>query len=265
MARTFLPSRIRRGSRTLNAALLLGLLFLTTAPLTAQRVRPEGRGAFQVGFQGTDLGDLNADLTGAGFPSFDDGLITLGGFGLGSAGRFLIGGEGHALLPTEETTADGTFRTRFGGGYGMFNLGYLAYSDDHVDIYPILGVGGGGTTLEIIERSSPTFDDVLDDPARGSRLTTGGFMMSVSVGADYRFGPAERERRRWRDRGRDRNDDDDEDDDHGGLFVGLRAGWLWTPGDARWELDELNEVAGGPNVGPTGLFIRLSVGGWGGS
>ncbi len=240
------------------AASLLSIPF--DAPLAAQ-----GRGAFQAGFQTTDLASLNARLVGAGYPTFDEEFLTLGGFGLGSVGRLLIGGEGHALMPLENTTDDGVYRTRLSGGYGMFNLGVMAVSTRALDVYPVFGIGGGGMSLEVIERSSPTFDDVLDEPGRSSRLTESGFLVSASLGVDYRFG-ADRRSRRW-DRRRDHDRDRDRGNDDGGgggLFVGVRAGWLWAPGDAQWELDALNEVAQGPEVGPTGLFVRVSIGGWGG-
>lgn len=253
----------RFGSRPPLTASFLGTLLLTFAaapPLLAQDGLPGGRGAFQVGFQGSDLDALNTRLVGAGLPSFDDGFVTLGGFGLGRVGRVLIGGEGHGLLPREEDSADGDLRTRLTGGYGLFNLGYLAHSGRRLDVYPILGIGGGGMSLEIIERSAPTFDDVLADPARSSRLTSGTFLVSAALGADLRLGGADRRTRR----DRRRHDDDDDDGHRGGLLVGIRAGWLWAPGDTDWELDTLNDVSNGPAAGPEGLYVRVSIGGWGG-
>lgn len=245
--------------RLLPLALAAGLLWIPIdAPLSAQ-----GRGAFQVGMHATDLGALNSRLVGAGYPTFDEEFLTLGGFGFGSVGRLLIGGEGHALMPLENTTADGVYRTRLSGGYGMFNLGVMAVSTHALDIYPMFGIGGGGMSLEIIERSSPTFDDVLDDPGTSSTLDGAGFLVSASLGVDYRFG-ADRRSRRWdRRRDHDRDRDYDEGGRDGGLFVGVRAGYTWAPGDAQWELDALNEVAQGPEIGPTGLFVRVSIGGWG--
>lgn len=245
-----------RALRALAALLALALLPGFVTPLAAQQAG--GRGAFQLGYQAPDIDPLNASLVSSGFPAFDDGFLTLGGFGFGRVGDFLIGGEGHGFLPREETTPDGEFRTRLSGGYGMFNLGYMALSNERVDVYPIFGVGGGTLQLDLIERSSPVFGEVLDDPGTSTRLTTEDFLLSAAVGVDYRFGAYPHESRRRRDR------DDDEDEGRGGLFLGLRAGWVWAPGDTQWQLDELNEVAGGPTAGPTGFYVRVSVGGWGG-
>ena len=245
-------------SRALGLSLLVSALAAAPGGLDAQEMGPlpaaAGRGAFQAGWQNLDLGNLNGALTEAGYPAFDEGVFTVGGFGLGSSVRFLIGGEGHGLITNEETTAEGTFRTRLSGGYGLFTVGYLAAQGPRWDVYPLVGVGAGGLTMEIVERSSPTFDDVLDEPARSSRLTTGGFLASLGVGADLRFGSPHD----WRD-----EDDEDDEEGEGGLLLGLRAGWLWSPGDWQWELDELNDVAGGPETNLTGFYIRVSLGGWG--
>ena len=73
------------------------------------------------------------------------------------------------------------------------------------------------------------------------------FLLDLSVGADDRFT-------------RRRNDEGDA----GGFLVGLQAGYLLAPGSSSWTLDDINGVAGGPDLGIQGLYIRLSLGGWGG-
>ncbi len=250
--------------RPLTAMLALAFLAAESSGVAAQE-GPAGRGAFQIGWHAPDIDGLNSSLSDAGFPTFDDaGFLTLGGFGFGTVGRVIIGGEGHGFLPREEDTADGVYRSRLTGGYGLFNLGYVAWSSPRVDVYPILGVGGGGMSLEIIERSSPTFDDVLDDPGTSTTLTSETWLVSAALGVDWRFGGHDARRDRTRDRIRDRDRDEDDDRGRGGFFVGLRGGWMWAPGDVNWELDELNDVAGGPDTVPDGFFVRVSIGGWGG-
>ncbi len=241
--------RVRLGR--LLPGLALGLLI--ASPGSAQ-----ARGAFQIGVQELETAGLNGSLVSSGFPAFDDAALTLGGFGFGTVGDLIIGGEGHGIFPLEEDAPGGEYRSRLTGGYGFFNLGYMAVSTRNLDVYPMIGIGGGATVVDIVERSSPTFDDVLDDPGTSSRLTGSTFLLSGSIGADYRFG-VDRRRRSRRDRDRDHDDDR-----NAGLFVGVRAGWIWAPGDTRWELDQLNDVAGGPSTVTEGLFVRLSIGGWAG-
>lgn len=204
-----------------------------------------GRGFFQAGLLRLDVDDMNAALAGAGFPTLDRGTVTLGGGGYATRGRFVIGGEGHGLLSDDQPSADGSVQVGLDGGYGLFKVGYLAYSESGLDVYPMVGIGGGGLNVSIVERSAPTFDDVLANPQRSSRLSTGMFLLDLSLAADYRFTRRSEEGR------------------SGGLLVGLQAGYVFAPGSTDWTLDDINGVAGGPDLGIQGLYIRLSLGGWG--
>lgn len=244
----------------IGSLVLTVLSLLTLAqPADAQRRDRDrdhgeiGRGFFQTGVFELDVDDLNSALTGAGYPALDGTVYTLGGGGYGTRGRFLMGGEGHALMETIETTADGAYQVGMSGGYGMFRLGYLAFTRGGLDVFPSLGLGGGGMSLEIVERGAPTFDDVLDDPARSARLSTAMLLLDASLSVQYRV-----------DMSRDRDDEDEDGDDRpGGLLVGVEAGYTFAPGDSTWDLDGINGVAGGPTLQVEGLHLRISIGGWG--
>ena len=236
---------------------LVGVVLLSTpAPAPAQ-VEPEeergGGGYFQGGYMMLDMDELNASLVGAGLPALDDGFATLGGGGYGVvADRILLGGEGHALIGSKEDTPDGTFQVSAGGGYGLFRVGYLAFSQAGIDVWPMVGIGGGGMNLRIIERSAPTFDEVLADPLRGSSLTTGSFLADVSIAANYRILIEDDE------------EDPDEEEEVGGFLIGVQAGYTFAPGQSSWDLDMINGVAGGPDFRIQGPYVRISIGGWGG-
>lgn len=211
-----------------------------------------GGGYFQVGYMILDVDALNAQLLGSGYPGLDDAFVTLGGGGFGMKGPFLLGGEGHALVGPRETTVDGTTQVGLGGGYGLFRLGYLAYAQEGINVFPMLGLGGGGASLSLVERSAPTFDDVLTDPQRSATLSTGSFLLDASVAVFYRpelpgMAPEE----------------PDDEDAPGGLLLGLQAGYTFAPGDSSWKLDHINTVAGGPEMKMQGFYIRLAIGGWG--
>lgn len=204
-----------------------------------------GRGFFQAGYQRLNLRGLNRDLRAAGLPAMDRHYLTLGGAGLGTRGRFVIGGEGHALLGGNETTPGGARQLSTSGGFGLFRVGFLAISGDAFDLYPMLGIGGGAMSLKIVERDAPTFDEVLTDPERSSSLDTGMFLLDVSLSANYRVVLGERE------------------DGVGGILLGVQAGYTFAPGSSSWKLDGINSVADGPTLQIEGPYIRLSIGGWG--
>jgi hypothetical protein len=204
-----------------------------------------GRGFFQVGYMRVDMDDLDRALGSAGLPSLSGDYLTLGGAGFGTRGRFLIGGEGHALLGRKETTPGGVRELSAGGGYGLFRVGYLAFTTGALDVYPIFGIGGGGTSLKIAERSVPTFDDVLTDPERSATLSTAVFLLDVAAAANYRVTMSE------------------EDGRVGGFLLGVHVGYTFAPAQSSWTLDGINDVAAGPDFAVQGPYVRLSIGGWG--
>ncbi len=223
--------------------ILLVLFALQPVPLDAQRRRQPptptqgGRGFFMIGAQQFDLDALNGRLSRAGLPTRDDVLLTLGGGGFFYRNRLVLGGEGHAVLSSAEST--GAFRSTLAGGYGLFNVGYAVVARRGLLVYPLVGFGGGGLVVDIEERSAPTFDDVLGQPRRGSELVQSQLVLAAAIGADRVFA---------RSNGR------------GGIAVGFRAGWTFAPDDGEWSLGR-NDVANGPGGGLTGPFLRVSIGG----
>jgi hypothetical protein len=224
----------------LRALITAGLVaMLPPALLDAQQVRfGVGRGYFQVGYQVLDLDALNGTLRADGIPEFEEGFYTLGGGGHVERGRFLFGGEGHGLLVQSETS--GGFKRGLAGGYGFFDMGFLVLRSDRFRVFALGGIGAGGIGLTAEERSVTSFEDVLEEPRRGSTLSTGGFLFQLAAGADHII--------RFRDNA------------NNGLAVGLRGGYVFTPGDSDWRVNG-SDAPGGPEAGPGGAYVRFSVGG----
>jgi len=201
-----------------------------------------GRGYVMMGTSMLDIDELNTSLSNAGYSELSDNFFTLGGGGHAIINRIIIGGEGHGLMADETTT--GNYTVSLTGGYGLVNVGYLIFSRGGFHLYPLLGIGGGAIDLKIHEREAPSFDEILDDPKRGSELSTGGFLLNVSIGADHLFilgGDEEGE---------------------GGLVLGLRAGYTFTPIKGDWNMYDM-DVGGGPDIGITGPYFHLMLGGGG--
>ncbi|MCS3628165.1 hypothetical protein GGP85_001358 [Salinibacter ruber] len=150
----------------------------------------------------------------------------------------MLGGEGHGLL-----TADGSFQGRnvsVGGGYGLFNLGYLFRPASGLRVYPLLGLGGGGLQLDIENAgTADDFDDVLDNPNRSASVGQASFLVSLGGGLEYQFGtPGEGRTAR----------------------LGLRAGYMVSALRSDWQLGD-SALAGGPDASMQGPFLRLTIGG----
>jgi hypothetical protein len=237
-----------------RVAVSLTSLALMATPLTAQT---GGRGFFMVGGQELDVAALNETLAANGYPTFHDRMISFGVGGLRSWGRVLLGGEGHALIGGEETTADGSHLSRMGGGYGAVHLGLDLRPSPRVSLYPLLGLGAGGLSLQIMERGTPTFDEVMASPGRTVNMVRGSLLVTAGVGLDYVVAPGRPQPRPRAARG------PRPAQTRGGLAVGVRAGYAEAVMEDRWRTD-YGDIAGGPGGAPAGWHLRVAIGGGGG-
>jgi hypothetical protein len=196
----------------------------------------EGAGFFSAGGARVETAELDDELTAAGYPTFGRQMITVGGGGYGVHGSgILIGGEGHGVF-TGDAAHEGR-SVSLSGGFGLFNVGYMAPLTGRVRAYPLLGFGGGGTNLRI--GSAPTdepFRAFLDDPNRQTSLTRASLLVSVGGGLEFRSSRSA-----------------------GGVLVGVRAGYMFAPVSSAWRLDG-NVVGSAPDASLAGPFVRVIVG-----
>lgn len=227
----------------MSVLLLVALaLFLAVAsPGDAQQT--SGGGYFAIGTVELKVDALNGPLVDAGFPEISSSAISLGGGGHGVRGRVLVGGEGHGFITSVETTEDGATGLRFGGGYGLFNLGWEVFHRDRLTIFPKAGFGGGGYILQIGPRDVPLFQDVLENPNRGVSLSHGGLLISLGIRTELALGerPARNQPRR-------------------GAVLGLEVSALRGIGNWEWNT-EWGEVTRGPELPFDGIHLRVTIGG----
>lgn len=232
---------------SLVAALTLGCLAVSFSPADGSSSKGEGRGYFMIGGNWLDMDELNSRLKDNGYAEFTDSFLSLGGGGHGIVReRIVIGGEGHALLGRTEnsTIGDVDYGTKFSAGYGFFDVGVVAIRARGLDVYPLLGLGGGGVSLDITQSEIGSFDDILENPNRRAKLSTWGFLINLGLGIDYLAVLGENE------------------EGEGGIVIGLRSGYIFSPFDGDWSFkDEI--LPGGPDLGLTGAYIRLTIGGGG--
>ncbi len=224
------------------------LLILSSLSLAQEKATKSGggRGYCMMGWSTLDLDELNVRLKSKGYTEFSNNFFSIGGGGHGIINKLIIGGQGGTLIGGEETVNlnGGTLKTSVIGGYGLFDVGYLVYSKKGLNVYPMLGMGGGGLTFTIKEISTPSFEDLLENPKRKVELIYGGFLVNVSLGVDYLIKFAEDEK------------------GTGGLIVGFKAGYMLAPFTHDWKMDE-NDVTGGPDIGFNGPYVKIMFGGGG--
>lgn len=252
---TRLTSALRR------AAALTLLSSAAAVSVSAQGARGEGVGPggtfpFASVFFGTggsiaSTSDLNTRLDTAKYFAASNDAISYGGGARIGFGRMIIGGEfamtdfGEEGNPSNGRTS--ALRSRFYLG----QVGYAWWAGRHLNVYPMLGVGAGTMVLTLSDRNGggappagvdPSFTEVALHPNFSSKLDATYLLFEPAVGADWLV---------LRSLG-----------DRFGLTFGARVGKKIAPNRAAWKLDG-RKVIGGPDLGPDGMWLRLTAGiGW---
>lgn len=199
---------------------------------------------FSAGGNMLNIGDLNDAIEAVGYPTISENFYS---FGLGGHSvmkkNFILGMEAQMLM--SEEVSGNNLENSMDAAYGMLNFGINLWSRNMFRVYPLIGLGYGSLKFKIQEEgTSPTFSEILLDPRRNVTLRTSGFLLNIALGADYiiKFGKHKKKDR--------------------GLLVGFRFGYTTTPFKGDWQVNE-TEITGGPEIGITGPYIRLIIGGGG--
>ncbi|MCX7880372.1 MAG: hypothetical protein N2517_06900 [Ignavibacteria bacterium] len=201
-----------------------------------------GAGFFAIGANFINLDNLNNRLSAEGFSKFSSRFISLGGGGQAYIGNLIIGGEGHGLL--QENTENPNYSTNVSIGYGFFNLGYTLVSTNSVKLYPLLGIGGGGMSLEIQDMNPKSnFEELIKNPRTGTELSMGAFMLNFALGFDYLL----------------KLDKANEKSGVGSFIIGIRLGYTLSAIKSNWVVYE-KKISNFPKTSLDGFSIRLHIG-----
>jgi len=234
---------IRRG------LIMMGLVSVLAGGIGAAP-SSRGMGYFCLGLSRVDSGDLQArlDRTGLGYPAQPRDYLALGGGGLFCGRGLVIGGEGLALISSDQV--GGGLRTNLTGAFGVFQVGYSLINSGRWTVYPLIGFGGGAFTWTIQREAVPdSFEDVIRNPETGSSLLNASFLLQAALGVDHWIPLHAGER------------------GTSCLVIGMRLGYSYSPFGDNWEIelhDQAVELGGAPELGVTGPFLRLVIG-WGGT
>jgi len=232
----------------LGMMVLVGL-WASAGQALASAPAGRGMGYFTLGLSRVDRDDLQArlDRTGLGYPLQPRNFLALGGGGLFYGRKLVVGGEGLALVSSDQVA--GGIRTSLTGAYGVFHLGYALINSERWTVTPLLGFGGGAFSWVIQREDVPeSFEDVIRSPETGSSLVNASFLLQASLGVDHWVSLSASAR------------------GASCLVIGLRVGYSYTPLADKWEIelhDQALELSGSPELGMTGPFLRLVIG-WGG-
>lgn len=197
---------------------LVCMIIIAVSPSSAQQVRKTygGFGGFIFGASKQDMTDFNKTLKNSGYRSYENQSWMYGGGGFAVLGRFLFGGESHALMARNTVSENALYRVKLRGAVGQFKIGYILLQKGSTRFYPFVGLGESDFILEIAERIPADFEDILDQPARSSRLRVTATTIDAGWGALYTLFDSGRR-------------------SGGGFAIGLQIGYRFTPAKNDWE------------------------------
>lgn len=196
---------------------------------------------YQPGFSFANTGTLSQIMFDNGFSGYSSTFISHGGGAHIILSKIILGGSGYGLTGFR-TASDNGSTLSVGGGYGLLNVGYQLFTSNGFSLYPMLGIGGGGMSIN----SSIPLNKLFGLRTSGDIYTmeTSQVVLDLGLAADYLI---------------DFNGDPDEDS---GVLVGVKLGFIFVPSPAQWQSNR--QILGGsllPAISAQGPYFSLSLGG----
>ena len=137
-----------------------------------------GFGGFQISYIKPRISPLNELNKKYGLSEFGD-ILSYGGGGYAIIGKIIIGGMGFG---GNKTVKNDTLKVRYSAGGGFFEMGYEILDLGILTLYPMLGIGGYGETIEIFPtRGDINWNDFYTASKRFSAASSGGFTLSPQI------------------------------------------------------------------------------------
>ena len=133
------------------------------------------------------------------------------------------------------------YRTSLYGSSRSIEFGYIMFSKNTQHMFPFIGIGLQTIDLTIHETGNTSFDNVLEVPGRGTKLSRNGLM--IDIGIQFNSLKEAYDNREGRER---RN-----------YSWGVRAGYRYIPLYLGWKTEQSN-VNDGPKSSLTGLYITFN-------
>jgi len=218
--------------RHIGMAMLAGLLLVSVA--VAVPPVNGGFGCFGPTVGIVNFAGLSRAFNGGGY-QFIQPLSSMqwgfGGAGFALIDQVVIGGSGWG---SSQTVGEEALRATVEIAGGEFDLGYQVLSLEHLLIAPVLGIGGGGYTIELQKLSGAplTFDSLFRNPGRTSKVSFSSLTLSPQLMVTVPI-----------------------------TFVGLqlRGGYCYTPANPEWRLEGGSVLSSGPAVSKGMPFVALNV------
>jgi hypothetical protein len=192
----------------------------------------------QIGFGSSAF---NQQLAQQGRGLLKKNMITLGVESWMRWDRVMVLAGSHTYLPVRAAATN--YTTETSGAYGTIDIGIPVILARKTLIYPLAGIGLSTSTV-VLRRNGAVnfvtnFRDISSVGGRNIDITARRYQSHVGIGLDQVFQP------QWPNLL---------------MTVGLRAGYMSPLGDTKWRSGP-EDVAGAPELGLKGAYVRLTLGG----
>ncbi|GAA4453143.1 hypothetical protein GCM10023189_17770 [Nibrella saemangeumensis] len=207
-------------------------IFLGLTPAFAQTT-VGGAGFFRTGYMNLrDAGATARHFAPNGSPAMGDGFALAGAEGYYRHNRVIVGLGIMAMQTRTTRFADQAIERT--ASTGTVKLGYIIHEGKRWFVYP--AIGPGLSTLSLTRH----------EPNRTVTIRhLFSYATDVSLNADLKLTNWSCEREHY-----------------SGLMLGLRAGYLVSPGSAQWKSSsDLGQMASLPTYATNGFYVAVSVGG----
>lgn len=196
-----------------------------------------GFGHFICSAEQLNLGNLNNSLSADGYGTLNKLSTSFGGGGNFCVRNFLLGGGGAWLAGERTHNTNNALELK--GGYGYFNIGFVAYAGKRSILYPKLAIGGGGYDITVSKINiSDDFSKQLSNPGEMATISSGGWFTSFDV--CYQIFLSE--------------------NNMAGYCVGIKAGYRFSPGGWQTRINK-TELTNAPKINLNGLSFGIILGG----
>ncbi len=204
----------------------------------------DGGGFFFLGAGAFALDSLNNRFAANGYQELARFPTVIGGEGRGISDTGFVAGVKGAAILYPDAGGPGDIQTNLSGGFGMLDLGFAFLNTERLALTLTAGIGGYGWSLDISDRASASFDELLATPARSTSISRGGVLTGLTLGFDGRvpLGPVQKT------------------GEQGYFTVGLRLCGLYGPALSSWSQSTGGDVGDAPNMGLVGGYAALALG-----
>jgi hypothetical protein len=222
---------------------LLGFMLVSSLVQAQSSGYYGGFGFFDFGMANYNLSPINNLLQANGYSGLGSNFITTGGSGFALFNNIVIGGAGGSLGMQSFSRPGAT--GRYNAGFGQFSLGYAFKTGEKSFFYPMLGLGGMQTNIQIEDdNTSGSVNNSFATPNQVVNMNSSNGILDFSLNYIFRVGGGGNAQ------------------GAGGPAIGISAGGFWSPGNTSFKMNE-KAMSDVPAFQPSGFYFRLKFGGGG--